>query len=277
METAENLKLLGLSKKEQKVLVALQERNDTPVKLSKATDVSRTAIYAILTNLKKRGLAESRITNGKKHWHIASEREIEETLYATKRSLLSIPEGREEIRGLSDSTVIIHRGAEAVRKLINGVLSDHKHERFYGFQGDVAAINWNNIFSLEETNRFNRNVKKNGIIFDAILPEGWFERQTRELGVGWAKDFEGRATRVNVIDQEYFRHGGQLFIFRESIYLIALGEELIIEIRNSEIQKMLLTFIKFMQDNSRVIDANELLRNVIAEMEGKNVLDSPSR
>ena len=51
----------------------------------------------------------------------------------------------------------------------------------------------------------------------------------------------------------------------------ALGEELVIEIRNSEIQKMLLTFIKFIQDNSRVIDANELLRSVIAEMEGVKV------
>jgi hypothetical protein len=49
---------------------------------------------------------------------------------------------------------------------------------------------------------------------------------------------------------------------------MALGEELVIEIRNSEIQKMLLAFIRFIQDNSRVIDANALLRSVIAEMEG---------
>lgn len=271
MEPAENLKLLGLSKKEQKVLIALQTGSDTPVKLAKATDVSRTAIYAILQNLKKRGLVQSRITNGKKHWALAPEREIEEVLYEAKRTLLKIPEGREELHGLSDATVVVHRGAEAIRKLINGLLSDHSNERFYGFQGDVAAINWNNVFSLEETNRFNRNVKKNGVIFDAILPDGWFERQTKELGVAWARDFEGRATRVNVIDQEYFRHGGQLFIFRASIYLIALGEEFVIEIRNSEIQKMLLAFFKFMQDNSRVIDANELLRNVIAEMEEKSL------
>jgi DNA-binding MarR family transcriptional regulator len=270
METLENLNLLGLSKKEQKVLTALQTGSDTPVKLSKATQVSRTAVYAILQNLKKRGLVTSHISNGKKRFSLATEREIEETLYATKRALLHIPEGREEVHGLSDSTVIVHRGAEAVRKLINGVLSDHKHERFYGFQGDVAAINWNNVFSLEETNQFNRNVKKNGIIFDAILPDGWFERQTRELGVGWAKDFEGRTTRVNVIDQEYFKHGGQVFIFRESIYLIALGEELIIEIRNSELQRMLLSFFKFIQDNSAIIDANGLLRNLISAGEVKD-------
>ena len=268
METAETLKLLGLSRKAQKVLTALQAGSDTPVKLSKVTDVSRTAVYAILQNLKKRGIVTSRIQNGRKTFTLADGREIEEVLYATKRILLKIPEGREEVHGLSDSSVVVHRGTEAVRKVLNEMLSDNKNERFYGFQGDIAAINWNKVFTIQETNAFNRAIKRNHVIAEAILPEGWFERETKNLGVGWAKDFEGRTTRVNVIDQEYFRHGGQLFIFRESIYLISLGEELIIEIRNSELQRMLLSFFKFIQDNSQVIDANALLRTIIAEMEG---------
>ena len=269
MDSPETLKLLGLSKKEQKVLIALQDGLDTPLLLARATRVSRTAVYAILQNLKERGLAVTHIKNGRKHWSLTPERDIEEVLYAAKRALLKIPKGREEMHGLSDSTVVIHRGADAVRKLINGMLSNHKHERFYGFQGDAAAVNWNKVFTIEETNRFNRDVKKNSIIMDSILPEGWFERQTRELGVRWAKDFEGRATRVNVIDQEYFKHGGQMFIFRESIYLISLGEELVVEIRNSEMQRMLLMFFKFIQDNSQLIDANEILRKAMVEVEAE--------
>lgn len=269
MESTETLKLLGLSKKEQKVLIALQTGSDTPVKLSKVTNVSRTAIYAILQNLKKRGLAHSHITDGKRHWNLTPEREIEEVLYEAKRALLKIPEGREEVHGLSDSTVIIHRGQESIRKILGELLSAHHNERFYGLVGDAAAANWNRIFSLQETNRFNRALKQNNIIAETIVQEGVLERQTRELGVSWAKDFEGRTTRVNEIDAEYFAHGGQVFIFKQSIYLMALGEELVIEIRNSEIQKMLLTFIKFIQDNSRVIDANALLRDIIVEMEVK--------
>src|SRR3989338_5250928 len=174
MNTLETLKLLGLSKKEQKVLRALQEGGDTPVKLSKVTGVSRTAVYAILQNLKKRGLAQVRTTNGKRHWGLTPEREIEGVLYEAKRTLLKIPEGREEIHGLSDSTVIVHRGAEAVRMLLNGMLAGHKNERFYGFQGNIAAINWDKVFSVEETNAFNRAIKKNHIITEAILPDGWF-------------------------------------------------------------------------------------------------------
>ena len=263
------LKLLGLSRKEEKVLVALRDDIDTPLLLARATKVSRTAVYAILQNLKKRGLARTHIAHGKKHWVLTSEREIEETLYLAKRTLLKIPSGREEVRGLSDATVIIHRGQESIRKVLGELLFAHKHERFYALVGDGAAECWNKIFSLQETNKFNRALKKNNIIAETIIQEGVLERQTRELGISWAKDFEGRTTRVNVIDAEYFAHGGQVFIFKQSIYLMALGEELVIEIRNSEIQRMLLAFIKFMQDNSRVIDANELLRNVIAEMEIK--------
>ncbi|MFA6414452.1 MAG: helix-turn-helix domain-containing protein [Candidatus Paceibacterota bacterium] len=271
METAETLKLLGLSKKEQKVLIALQAGSDTPVKLSKVTDVSRTAIYAILQNLKKRGIVASRIRNGRKTFALSDEREIEEVLYAAKRTLLNIPEGREEVHGLSDATVVIHRGQESIRKVLGDLLFAHKNERFFALIGDGAAEYWNKIFSLQETNRFNRALKKNNIIAETIIQDGFLERETRRLGVSWAKDFEGRTTRVNSIDSEYFAYGAQVWIFKQSIYLMALGEELVIEIRNSEIQRMLLTFLKFMQDNSRSIDANELLRSVITEMESVEV------
>ena len=269
MNPPEMLRLLGLSKKEEKVLIALQMGASTPLLLARVTKVSRTAVYAILLNLKKRGLAQVRTTSGKKHWALTPEREIEETLYEAKRALLKIPEGREEVHSLSDSTVIVHRGQESIRKVLGELLLAHKNERFYGFVGDTAAQYWNKMFSLQETNRFNRALKSNNIIAETIIQEGVLERQTRELGVSWAKDFEGRTTRVNIIDAEYFAHASQVFIFKQSIYLLALGEELVIEIRNSEIQKMLLTFIKFIQDNSRVIDANALLRGVIAEMESK--------
>lgn len=266
MDTPGMLALLGLSKKEEKTLAALQNGADTPLLLARATRVSRTAAYAILGNLKKRGLAQSRITGGKKRWSLAPEREIEEVLYAAKRVLLKIPEGREEVRGLSDATVIVHRGQAAIRKVLGELLFAHRNERFYALMGDKAGTQWNKLFPLQETNRFNRALKKNDIIAETIVQEGVLERQARELGVSWAKDFEGRTTRVNEIGADYFEHASQVFIFKQSIYLMALGEELVIEIRHSEIQKMLLSFFKFIQDNSHVIDANELLRNIIASM-----------
>lgn len=271
MNTQELLRLLGLSKKEEKVLLALQGGATTPLLLARETKVSRTAVYAILIKLKKRGLVKRHTTHGKHHWELAPEREIEEVLYGAKRALLQIPEGREEMHGLLDSMVILHRGKEAVRKVIMGMLGEHKHEHFYATMGSAAAPAWGNIFSTEDLNRFNRTVKQNGIIAEGLQEDGWLEKEAVRLGMSWAKDFEGRTSRVNVLGSEYFQHGAQIFIFKQSMYLLAMREELVIEVRNSEIQKMILSFFKYIQDNSQLIDANELLRKIIAEEETKRV------
>ena len=265
MDIEENLKILGLSKKETAVFDALQKDCLTPLSISKKTNVSRTAVYAILQNFKKRGLIKSNITNGKKHWSFVLEQDIEKRLYNTKRQLLKIPEGREELHGLLDSMIVLHRGRDAIRAVLKKFLFENKNKRLYGFQGNVSE--WINIFTVKETNELNQYIKKNGIIVESVLPEGWFEEQTKNFGMEWAKDFEGRTTRVHIIDPKYFNHGGQLWLFKESLYLFALKEEIIVEIRNSEIQKMILMFFRFIQDNSRSIDANALLRKLIGVKE----------
>jgi hypothetical protein len=237
----------------------------TPLGIASETGVSRPAIYAILNKLKVRGIVERHVVAGKKYWRICDARTIEEVLYDAKRALLQIPEGREEVHGRSDSAVIVHRGADAIKRLFNPLFTLHKHERFYGFYSDVPATGWNSLFTASETNRINRDIKEGGIIAEGITSEGFFEEQTKELGIDWAKDFEGRMARINIIGHEYFEHGGLVWIFKESLYLMALHEELVVEVRNSEIQKMILKMFAFMQDNSRTIDVNELLRNIIAD------------
>ena len=266
MQTDENrldLTILGLSRKEERVLYAVQEGIKTPLSIMRNTHISRSAIYAILQNLKRRGLIKSHITNGRKWWGLASLRDIEEGLYATKRTLLKIPLGREEVHGLSDGTIIVHRGKEAVQKILGNLLIEYKGEHFYALLGNDAAVGWTQIFDVDAINHFNRTLKKNNIIAEMILEKDFLKRETERLGKAWAKDFEGRTSRTNIINAEYFKHGSQIFIFRHSTYLLALGEEIVIEIRNSEIQKMILSFFRFMQENSDTIDANALLRKLI--------------
>lgn len=269
MNIAENLKILGLSKKEIKVLGSLQDGKDTPLELARASGVSRTAVYAILKNLKKRGMANTFIRGGKKYWKVEKERNIEKNVSEAKQALLGNPEGRQELQGISDSTVVVHRGEEAIKKVMQTIFLRHKRERMQGMQGGVANIGWEKIFTPEETDAFNQGIKKNEIIIDAVLPQGWFEKEFERSGEGWAKQFEGRATRVNMIEGEYFDHGGQLFIFKSSLYLASFNEEVVIEIRHSEIQKMVLKMFAFLQDNSRLVDANALLRELMEEKQEK--------
>lgn len=262
MAQVRKLKPLGLSKKEEHILSALIKGSSTPLELSRQTDISRTGIYAILARLKERKLVDVRVKNGKKRWTRVSEQKIEQILGDAKRELIHAPKGYEEVFGRFGSVVIVHRGARAVRRVIRTMLAEHSRERLYGFQGDTAINDWDKIFSVVETNRLNRLIKKNKLIVEAVLPEGWFERHAQSFGLKWARDFEGRTTRVSVINPQYFKHGGQLFIFKKSIYLLALGEELVIEIRNSAIQEMLLSLFTFVESHARLIDANELLRRI---------------
>ncbi len=268
MALHDNLQVLGLSAKEKKVLIALIEGATTPLKIARQTGVSRPAVYAILQNLHKRGIASKKTMNGKVHWGVENEHDIDAHIYDVKRSLLKIPEGSEAIHGRSDSTVIVHRDKEAIKKLFWTLFAENKGERFFwGFQGDTSTVGWNEMFTVAETNKMNRDIKNGRIITEAVIPEGWFEDQVAKLGASWAKDFEGRTARVNVLDPKYFHHAGQMFIFKDSLYLLALKEEIVIEVRNSAIQEMILSVFAFMQESSKVIDANELLRNLIAEKE----------
>lgn len=56
---------------------------------------------------------------------------------------------------------------------------------------------------------------------------------------------------------------------QESLYIIAMREEIIIEVRNSEIQKLILAMFRFMQDHSKKIDVNALLRMLIKKADAE--------
>ncbi len=261
--SSEQIKLLGLSRKEIQVLDALRAGHSTPLLVSEHTKVSRPAIYEILARLHKRGLIKSNIKDGRKYWSQTKDRDLEQALYETKKALFNFKEGVEEVQGLSDSMVVVHRGDEAIRKLLRDILKNNKDARMYGIQGDVVVIGWNKVFGVEGTNELNRLIKKNRIIVEGIMPFGWFERQTKLLGKKWAQEFEGRMAVNHEINEAYFKHGGQVWIFKNSVYLIAMNEEIIIEVRNSEIQKLLLSMFSFIQDNSRKFDVNARLRSLI--------------
>ena len=266
----ENIRLLGLSRKEVAVLDALRAKKSTPLLISKYAKVSRPAIYEILDRLYKRGLVKSNIRNGKKYWSQAKEKDLEQELYNTKKQLFDIEDGTKEVRGLSDSTVIVHYGALAIRKLVLDIVKNHKKERLYAIQGEAIINAWNDVVGLERINESNKLIKKNEIITEIIFPFGFLEKQGPLLGKKWMEDFGERMAIAHEIDEEYFNHAGQIWMFKNSLYLIAMKEETIIEVRNSEIQKLILSMFRFIQDNSRKFDVNARLREIIKKEDINN-------
>ena len=262
MNKLPNIDILALSKKEKEVLRTLQEGYRTPLDISRNSRVSRTAVYAILKNLKKRGLLVKKVHKGKTSWEIQSTQSISKKISALKNYLTSM--GGEEISiDQSDKSVIVYHGQEVVKKLISKIILSHKKERLLGLQGTMADIAWNSFFTKKETNTFNSKIKSNKIITEGIVPEGSFEEQYEQYGDDWARNFEGRSTRVNVIDKKYFNHDGQIWLFRKSIFLVSLSEEMVVEIKSPSLIKMMRSFFGFMQDNSKLIDPNATLRKLM--------------
>ena len=85
------------------------------------------------------------------------------------------------------------------------------------------------------------------------------------MGDAWAKDYEGRAASSVYIDKKYFQHSGQVFAFKDVLYLLALKDQLIIEIRHSDIQRMILGMYAFMKESGKPVDVNRRLRELMAE------------
>ena len=266
-ELRENFRLLDFSAKESKVFLALHQGNKTVVELSEESKVSRPSVYDILNKLKRRGLVESNILYGKKSWSLASEKILGDILYDTKKAILGFADGREEVSGATDGVVTVHRGDMAVKKVVFDMITHRKHERFlcYTSFSDILDKGWLKIFSTEEINEFNRIVKKNGIISELIAPERWIEDHYKAMGDDWAKNYEGRASSSVCLPQKYFNHSGQIFAFKDVMYLLALNDKMIIEIRHSDIQKMILAMYTFMKERGDMVDVNRRLRELMGK------------
>jgi transposase len=266
-ELRETFKLLDLSLKEAKVFLCLRNGSQTVLDIAVHTKVSRPSVYDILQKLKKRGLAQSHIMHGKKSWTLASEKELADTLYETKKMILGFVDGKDEIGGVTDGVVTVHRGKEAVKQALMGMITHRKNERFlcYTAFSDLIDKGWLTVLTPEDINEWNRMVKKNGIISELVAENDWIEKHYNVMGDTWAKDYEGRSSSAVYLPEKYFQHSGQIFAFKDVMYLLALNDKMIIEIRHSDIQKMVLAMYAFMKERGETVDVNKRLRELMGE------------
>ena len=153
MSSTLDLPLLGLSKKERIVFSKVRDGMRTPLEIHESTRISRTAVYHILLILSARGLIHRYKEDGKRYVRIANEREMADILYEAKKGLLNFTEGKEEVSGVADSVVIVHRGVEALRACYDEMFSKNKDIRFTGVQGIKAYDHYKEKVGVETINK----------------------------------------------------------------------------------------------------------------------------
>lgn len=259
------LKLLGLSPSAIKVFIALKAGHATPVQISKETNVSRPAVYTILGQLEGRGLVTQKGSGGTKSWAISSAVQLNKIFNDLKAEVLGSRNEKEALYEEGNIEVKVYRGKKTIAELMRQIFQKHRGETCIGIQGDNVYEGWRDLLGLETINDLNKSIKKDRMVIQAIVPENHFVRVVDTMGLEWARHFEGRAYRVNEIDESYFEHKGEMFLFKDSVYLLSMSEGLVIEIKHSHIQKMLSSLIQYIQDTARVVDGNQILRELMAE------------
>ncbi len=282
-----NLDILGLSLKEKKVLncllysevannssKALNIKINTPLLINKQTKISRTAIYHILNVLKKRGLIERYKENGKFYYRMVSDEEIANKLYEIKKELIGLAEGRSEMRGILTlgkvpkaegvnlSGVILHQGLDAVKSCFVKMFSGNKNCKFIGVQGNNTLPLYGKHLGEGFVNDLNKKIKENKIIVEGIMAEGWEKKSKESFDNEWAANYTGRMANVHQIPSQYFKHHGEIFIFKDTLYLISLRELTILEIRHGDISLSISMLIKYIMDNTDTVDINKNIKQL---------------
>lgn len=257
--------ILALSRNEKQVFDALREGHNTPLVISNKISIPRPTVYVTLEALKARGLVERRKENGKHYWKLVDQKSIEEKLYEAKKYLFDFADGKEEVKSQGDSFVVIHRGKDAIIKMLHNMFKEHKNQKFHGIQGKKSSDSWESLMGVEGFNEYNQEIKKNNLIVHAITEEGWTRGAAEKYGKEWIQGFEGRTTSVHEIPSKYMNHATEVWLFKNAVYLLAPLEEIVIEIQNSELVRMMKSLFSFVEDHSEKVDVNRLLRGFLQE------------
>ncbi len=262
------LKIFGLSAHGAAVLQQIKDGRVTPVMIAKHINLSRPAIYAILVKLQEQGLVVEKHTGNTRAWKITEVSQIESLFETAKLELFGAMSERTIKYADTGVEVTIYRGRETISNLMKEIFASHRGEKCIGIQGTNVYPGWKDLLGVEFINELNKKIKTSGMINQPIVSTGHFEEAVDIFGLEWAKSFEGRAARTNEIDAKYFKHKGEIFLFKDCVYLISMSEKLVIEIKHSHIQKVLYALIEYIQDTSKVIDGNERLRQIMEITKG---------
>lgn len=259
--------LLNLSQNEQ-LIFTLLDNYDTPIELAKHCSIPRPTIYITLDKLTARGLIYKQKHFNKKRWLKNSDEYLERLLKGAGLSLLkNIIKPSEKISVSDNLQISVHKGPKQISELLSGFIKKYPHERMIMISGNEVIDSWNRVLGVKKINAFNRQIKEVGMITELITSQKWFEHQANFFGTEWSKDFEGRSTRVQNIDDKYLDYSSQIFIIKNRVYLVSMEDEVFIEIKNSEIAKLIISLSRFIQDHSSVFDPNALLREIIKKSE----------
>lgn len=256
------VKLLALSKNETKILNLLSGiLHSTVTYIALETKISRTTVHFLLNKMAKRELVEKVAVNGHYEWKIFSKTDFSQKL----RRLLSGFESKTDILGGIEGQGIgveVYRGKEKIKEIYKNILKVGSNERVYVIQGNKSAKRVLEKIEKEYFFDFHKAFKKKDIIMEGVIGEstlGIFKRLT-------TKELESHADRsviTHIVPDQFVDFDIDIIMYSNYVFIINLEEENTIFIKNISIVQALKSLLAFMQANSRKIDLNAYIKQII--------------
>lgn len=262
MFNKEAIKLLGLSKKEDKIVAFLTGiLHSTVTDISLETKIPRTTVHFLLNKLAKRDLVEKVAINGHYEWKIFSKTDFSQKL----RKLLSDFESKTDILGGIEGQGIgveVYRGKEKIKEIYKNFLKVGSNERIYIVQGNKSAKRALEKIEKEYFFDFHKAFKKKDIIMEGVIGESTldiFKRLT-------IKELESHANRLivtHIVPDQFVDFDIDIIIYGNYVFIINIEEENTVFIKNIFIVHALKSLLAFMQINSKKIDLNAYIKEII--------------
>ncbi len=254
--------LLRMNKHEIRILNTLSSAPKRPSEVVRASNVPNATAYLAFSTLQKRGLAEKRKTDRKVYWLRADSYSLEKLLSSTINELEHIKESSVfEIQHKEDTSIIVHRGDNAIRKVILGTLTLHPNERFSIFQSSNRNDGWLRVFGLQNILKVNNMLRDKKIIGESFIPEDYFSRLIPLFGKKWADSYVDRMNIVYLIPPQFFPSSAEILLFRDRAILFHVDGEIAVEIKNKQILLMIKMIFEYLKTTAKKVDPHQFLKD----------------
>lgn len=262
MDIKKDLSLFGLNEQEQQVFLALSQRGwSTVMQLAKSYPIKRTTLYRIIESLINKGLVIIQVGEKTTFYNIASSDsfetlalEAEEKTNQMRESIKRIKDATQRLSNLklTETTLVYYKGIRGLKQMEWNVRAGTPNIEWQIFDsGQWAQVVGTNFAETMRQECVEKNIRVRGISNSEhpINPDGTTTWTSN-------KKYTTKYYRHRLISQKILDIKQDFIIMPDSLVFwgVKSGDEVAIQIKNSDYSVMVCQLFEFMWDKAKVID-----------------------
>ncbi len=236
------LKLLGLTVNETKIVKALGHVPMSLAEVEKKTTLAHASVVDTLRRLTSRGVVK--VVHSQKR-----------KTYTCEISKLF--NGDAAINKKSFGNIEVYEGKEALLSLISTELIRNRHGRLLSFHGEEIGKGWLGILDPREIQKRNELIVEHDIIVERFVPQSGYRRLFKSLPTTWQKTMIGRTHVTYFLPDEYFQTKTELMMFSDVVMVYETHNQRITLFRDKETVKLYASLFEIIRTVGVKINSEE--------------------